>query len=133
MLSYQNAPAAIDWLVAAFGFTEHARMLGNDGLVSHAELRLGNAVIFLATPTPAYQSPRTHAQSCPAARAWQQSPWVIDGVLIFVSDIDAHFHRAQSAGAKLLSQLEDGYPGRRYRAEDCEGHRWMFMQHAAGV
>ena len=27
----------------------------------------------------------------------------------------------------ILSELEDGPPARRYRAEDLEGHRWMFM------
>jgi len=27
----------------------------------------------------------------------------------------------------MLFELEDGFPGRRYRVEDLEGHRWMFM------
>jgi uncharacterized glyoxalase superfamily protein PhnB len=53
---------------------------------------------------------------------------VIDGVHVYVDDIDAHFARAQAAGATVLSAIEDGPPGRRYRAEDLEGHRWMFMQ-----
>ena len=30
----------------------------------------------------------------------------------------------------LLSDLEDTPQGRLYRAEDLEGHRWMFMQMA---
>ena len=38
------------------------------------------------------------------------------------------FKRAKDAGANILSELEEGPPGRRYRAEDLEGHRWMFMQ-----
>jgi uncharacterized glyoxalase superfamily protein PhnB len=49
---------------------------------------------------------------------------------VYVDDIDAHFARAQAAGATMLSPIEDGFPGRRYRAEDLEGHRWMFMQRA---
>jgi uncharacterized glyoxalase superfamily protein PhnB len=128
MISYENAAAAIDWLVNAFGFEERNRMLAEDGRVTHAELRIGDGVIFLAAPTAAYQSPAHHAQTCEAARLWQQCPWVIDGVLIFVENIDEHFHRAKAAGAVMLSELEDGFPGRRYRALDCEGHRWMFMQ-----
>jgi uncharacterized glyoxalase superfamily protein PhnB len=36
--------------------------------------------------------------------------------------------RAEREGATILSDLEDGPPARRYRAEDLEGHRWMFMQ-----
>jgi uncharacterized glyoxalase superfamily protein PhnB len=42
--------------------------------------------------------------------------------------VDAHFRRAREAGATILSEIETGGPGKRYRAEDLEGHRWMFMQ-----
>lgn len=28
----------------------------------------------------------------------------------------------------VLSEPEAGPPARRYRAEDLEGHRWMFME-----
>ena len=34
---------------------------------------------------------------------------------------------AKAAGAVILSEPEDGPPARRYRVEDLEGHRWMFM------
>jgi uncharacterized glyoxalase superfamily protein PhnB len=49
-------------------------------------------------------------------------------VLVYVDDIDDHYKRAKDAGANILSGPEEGPPGRRYRAEDLEGHRWMFMQ-----
>ena len=55
-------------------------------------------------------------------------PWVIDGALVYVDNIDEHYERAKSAGAVILSEPEDGGPGRRYRAEDIEGHRWMFLE-----
>src|ERR1041385_4092848 len=48
-------------------------------------------------------------------------PWVIDGVLVFVEDIDAHFAQAQREGADILSDLEAGPPATRYRAEDWKG------------
>ena len=32
---------------------------------------------------------------------------------------------------RILSDIEDGPPGRRYRAEDPEGQRWFFIQRAA--
>jgi len=128
MIAYEDASKAIEWLARAFGFVEFARMTGDDGRVAHAELRLGEGVIFVASPSPAYQSPDHHAEQCSAARTWQASPWVIDGILVFVDDVDAHFRRAEGAGAVMLSALEDGFPARRYRVKDCEGHRWMFMQ-----
>ncbi len=57
-------------------------------------------------------------------------PYVVDGVFVEVDDIDAHYERARAAGATTLSEVE-GNPGigqRQYRAEDIEGHRWMFAQ-----
>jgi hypothetical protein len=30
--------------------------------------------------------------------------------------------------AHILSEVEDGENGKRYRVEDLEGHRWMFME-----
>jgi PhnB protein len=86
---------------------------------------------MLATPTPAYQGPRRHRESCDAARAWSAVPWIIDGLLVYVDDIERHLAIARAAGAVLLSDLDTDPPGWRYRAEDLEGHRWMFMQRTA--
>jgi uncharacterized glyoxalase superfamily protein PhnB len=127
MLAYEDGPAAIDWLCTAFGFTENFRMVGDDGRVGHAELQLGDAVISLATPSPDYQSPKHHAETCAAARKWQEVPWVINGLVVYVDDVDAHAGRARAAGARLLSEPEDSDHGDRlYRVEDLEGQRWMF-------
>jgi uncharacterized glyoxalase superfamily protein PhnB len=129
MLAYRDGIAAMDWLVRAFGFVERARWIGKDGLLSHGELVAGSdGVIMLATPTPDYQGPAQHRAHCAEAAAWSAVPFVIDGVLVEVEDLDAHFERAGAAGATILSAPEPGgEPGfRHYRAEDLEGHRWMF-------
>ncbi len=55
-------------------------------------------------------------------------PWIIDGVLVYVDELDSHFARAKAAGATILSEIESGPPCRRYRAEDLKGHRWYFFQ-----
>jgi uncharacterized glyoxalase superfamily protein PhnB len=128
MLDYEDGPAALDWLAKAFGFREVSRLIEDDGRLSHGEMMAGNGLIMLATATPAYESPKHHREHCERARAWSAVPWVIDGVLVYVDDVDAHFKCAKQAGATILGELEDGYPGRRYRAEDLEGHRWMFLQ-----
>jgi uncharacterized glyoxalase superfamily protein PhnB len=49
--------------------------------------------------------------------------------VVMLDDVDSDCDRARKAGAQILSEPEDGPPARRYRAEDIEGHRWMFMQH----
>ena len=128
MVAYENGAAAMDWLTRAFGFRERARMLGDDGKLSHGEMEAGEGVIMLATPSPHYHGPKRHREECEAARKWSEVPYIIDGVLVYVEDVDAHFERAREAGAIILSEIESGDPGKRYRAEDVEGHRWMFME-----
>jgi uncharacterized glyoxalase superfamily protein PhnB len=128
MLTYEDGSAAMDWLARAFGFVEVTRWLRPDGALDHGEMEAENGRIMLASPSPAYESPKRHREHCERARAWQDNPWVIDGVLVYVDDIDVHYARAVGAGATILSEIEDGFPGRRYRAEDLEGRRWMFMQ-----
>jgi PhnB protein len=131
MIAYEDGPAAMDWLARAFGFIEIVRMIGQDGRLSHGEMGTGEesaGLIMLATPTPDYQSPKHHRETCEAAANWSKVPYIIDGVLVYVEDVDAHFKRSREAGATILSEVETGGPGKRYRAEDLEGHRWMFMQ-----
>lgn len=128
MMAYENAAAAMDWLVRAFGFIERKRMTDKQGRVVHGELELSGNIVMVASPTPDYQGPKRHAENCEQARQWLKVPWVIDGVLVFVDDIDSHFRQSRSAGAMMLSEIESGGPGRLYRAADLEGHRWMFVQ-----
>jgi uncharacterized glyoxalase superfamily protein PhnB len=128
MVAYEDGVAAMDWLSLAFGFRERARMVGENGLLSHGEMEAGEGMIMLATPSPRYQGPKRHREECEAARRWSEVPFVIDGVLVYVDDVAAHFERARDAGATILSEVESGGPGKRYRAEDLEGHRWMFME-----
>lgn len=128
MIAYENGPAAMDWLARAFGFRERVRMLGEDGRLSHGEMDAGDGVIMLATPSPHYHGPKHHRDECEPARLWQEVPYIVDGVLVYVSDIDQHFERARTAGATILSPLELSGEGKRYRVEDLEGHRWMFLQ-----
>jgi PhnB protein len=104
------------------------RLLTKDGRLSQGEMEFGGGAIMLATPSPDYQSPRHHRESCEAAAKWSKVPYIIDGVLVYVEDVDAHFLRAKAEGATILSDVETTENGRRYRAEDLEGHRWMFVQ-----
>jgi PhnB protein len=128
MLAYESGVAAMAWLTRAFGFVEKRRFVDPSGRLAHGELDTGDGLVMIATPTPDYESPRHHREHCEPARRWSAAPWVIDGVHVYVDDIDAHFERAREAGATILSPIEDGPPGKRYRVEDLEGHRWMFMQ-----
>jgi uncharacterized glyoxalase superfamily protein PhnB len=132
MLSYADGPAAMDWLAQAFGFEERERWLDDNGVLGHGEMSTGRGLIMLATPTPDYEGPLGHRAHCDAAAAVAAAPWVMDGILVYVDDVPAHFEQAKRAGASLLSEVESGPGGSLlYRVEDVEGHRWMFMQRAA--
>jgi uncharacterized glyoxalase superfamily protein PhnB len=91
-------------------------------------MQVGDGLIMLATPSPHYHGPKRHREESEAARLWSEVPYVIDGVVVNVDDVHAHFKQAQAAGATILSPVEETSSGKRYRAEDLEGHRWMFME-----
>jgi uncharacterized glyoxalase superfamily protein PhnB len=128
MLAYEDGPAAMDWLIRTFGFRERARLIDKGGRLAHGELQAGDGIIMLATPSPDYEAPSHHRASCAAANRWLQVPYIVDGALVYVDDVEAHYQRAEANGATILSGVEAGEHGKRYRAEDPEGHRWMFMQ-----
>lgn len=130
MIAYEDTAVALDWLTKAFGFSERGeRYVMEDGTIGHAELDVGEGqVLMLATPSGDYQSPKRHRESCEAAARWLDNPWVVDGLLVTVDDLDAHHARAVAAGANVIRPLEEGPDGRLYTAEDLEGHRWMFQQ-----
>lgn len=126
-LTYEDGVAALDWLAKVFGFTETARVMSATGRLSHGEMSIGDGLIMLASPSADYEGPKRHRGNCESAAAWCALPWIIDGVLVYVEDVDEHCAWAKAAGAVILSEPEVRPPARRYRVEDLEGHRWMFM------
>ena len=128
MIAYQDGVTAMEWLADAFGFRERARMTAPDGRLSHGEMEAGDGLLMLATPTPEYRGPKSHRETCEQARRWSEVPYIIDGVLVYVDDVGSHYEQARRGGATILSELEVSDNGKRYRAEDLEGHRWMFLE-----
>src|SRR2546428_12731865 len=128
MPTYEDVGAASDWLCRAFGFRESERFTDPDGIVTTTILEVpGGGVVMPGRTGPDYQSPRRHREGCAAARRWHEVPYIVDGVLVTVDDVDRHCAHAQKAGAAVLSEPEDTPHGRQYRVEDLEGHRWMFI------
>jgi PhnB protein len=134
MISYEDVAACATWLVDAFGFAEAGRWTDENGHVTHVNLVTGDGVVMVGNPSADYQSPRRHAQTCTTARQWRRTPFVIDGVLVYVSGLRAHYDRAVARGARVLSEIEDNdaVGQRQYRVEDLEGHRWMFAEPIGG-
>lgn len=115
-LRYQDAPAAIDWLVAAFGM-EKQLVLSPDGTIAHAQLKFGEDMVMLG-------SSRDDALKLKSPR---ELGGVSQSIYAFVPDIDAHHLRATAAGAEIVIDLRDTeYGSREYSARDLEGHLWHF-------
>ena len=130
MLAYADGAAAMDWLADVFGFRERLRMMEGNRL-SQGEMETDFGRVLLASGPDSYEGPRRHSEHCDSARNWLSVPWVVDGVLVYVEDLEAHYDRARRRGAQVVTAPESDWPGLRYRAEDLEGHRWMFMQRPA--
>ena len=129
MLTYEDVGAAADWLCSAFGFRESGeRYTDDEGRITHAELAFGDGEVMLGFASPHYRSPRRHAAECEHAARWLDNPYVVDGVLVHVDELDVHLERARAAGADILRGPDDQPFGRLYAAADVEGHRWMFVQ-----
>jgi uncharacterized glyoxalase superfamily protein PhnB len=120
-LVYGNIADALRWLHKAFGFVEDFRYGEPGGPVQGAQMHLGNAWIMLGSTRPGRASPA-------------QAGLRTQSLTVFVDDVDAHFERAKSAGAKIVEELhETPYGERQYGAEDLEGHHWLFSKHVRDV
>ncbi|MDQ6844791.1 MAG: VOC family protein [Bacteroidota bacterium] len=129
MLSYENGIEALEWLKSAFGFEENIEMrMIEDGRLTHAELKINDNIIMIATPTPDYESINKQRKNYKQMDKWLSVPWVVNGLLVYVKDVEPHFKKAKENGAEILSEIGEGFPGKRYRCADVEGHRWMFME-----
>jgi uncharacterized glyoxalase superfamily protein PhnB len=109
-LSYDDAAAAIDFLVEAFDAERHAVYTNDDGSILHAELRFGTGLVMLGSASS--ESPATGEGG---------------GIYIVVDDPDAHCARARAAGAEITRDLHDEpYGSREYSAKDPGGKSWHF-------
>ena len=120
-LGYKNADAAVDWLVRAFGFKEHAVYRDEAGKVVHAELSFGNGMIMIGPDGGGEFGKMVMTMPQRAGGRCTQTIYVI------VDDVDAHFARASAAGAEtLIAPRGEDYGGRSYSVRDPEGHAWSF-------
>jgi uncharacterized glyoxalase superfamily protein PhnB len=120
-LSYRDAPAALDWL-AACGFDTVRRIDGDGGRVVHAEVRLGDAVVIVASNDLDYD----HAVLVDQPTG--------HGFYPMVGDVDDVFARAVAAGATPVIEPEDTeWTTRRARVLDPEGVEWSFGSYEPGV
>ena len=110
---------AITFYEKAFGATTLMRMAMN-GKIGHAELKIGDSIIFLSDEFP----------ERPGCRSPRTLKGTTAGQYLYVPDVDAAFERAVNAGAKVLMPLADMFWGDRYgQVQDPFGHIWGLSTH----
>ena len=116
VLVYEDIEGAHDFLIDAFGFTSGGLHRDDTGAVVHAEVRNGDAPIWLHRVTA------EHEMASPRGAAVAHG-----GLEVIVADVDEHFARAKAAGARIDREPSDqDYGLREYGARDPEDHRWWF-------
>jgi uncharacterized glyoxalase superfamily protein PhnB len=118
-LRYRDAPAAIDWLCAAFGFARHLVVPDEQGGIAHAQLTLGNNMLMLGS---AGESEYGRLMRQP-----DQAGGCTQSLYVQVEDADALYAKAKAAGASIAIEIKDeDYGGRGFSCHDPEGHLWSF-------
>jgi uncharacterized glyoxalase superfamily protein PhnB len=115
-LSYQDAPAAIRFLVEAFGFKEHLVVPGEaEGEVVHCEMVWpeGGGVMLGSTVRSVGEVEATRAGA---------------GSIYVVTDRPDEIHaQCMTRGAAEIRGLRDeDYGSRGFTVADPEGNRWSF-------
>ena len=110
-----GAARFIDFLREAFGAEELRRFGKPDGVIGHAEVRIGDSVIMLADACPEFSATRA-------------------GVLLYLPDADAVYQRALRAGAESLREPADQFYGdRSATVRDAWGNWWNIATHIEDV
>ncbi len=120
-LVVDDAAAAIDFYVRAFGATELGRVPGPDGRLVHAALTINGSTVMLNDDFPEYNDGKA------------QNPNALGGspvtIHLTVTDVEAKFAKAVEAGAQVVMPLEDQFWGDRYgMVRDPFGHQWSLGQ-----
>jgi len=121
-LTCKNATQAIELYKKAFGAVERSRMAGPGGMIMHAELQIGDSMLFLADPYPGMSA------------APEQASLPSQSIYLYVQDVDATHKQAVAAGCKEAMPVADMFWGDRFgKVIDPFGHHWNLATHKEDV
>lgn len=122
-LRYSDAPAAIDFLCRAFGFTEQAIYPDPEDarIVAHAQLVRDGQMVMLSSASLTLFAKAAPMRTVAEAGGSTQSLYVV------LDRVDDHAAVARENGADIFMEPEDqAHGGRSYSARDLEGNCWTF-------
>jgi len=110
-----RSEAVIRFLEQAFGGQEIAKYASPDGVVHHAQVRVGDSVVEMGDANGPYQPMESM-------------------FYLYVPDTDAVYRRALAAGAKMLQEPKDQpYGDRNAAVTDAFGNTWYIATHVRDV
>lgn len=111
----RGAARLIDFLKQAFDAEEVYRSASEDGVVNHAEIRIGNSMLMVSEARGQYEP-------MPAM------------LYIYVEDTDAVYKRAMEAGGVSLREpVDEFYGDRSAGVRDEFGNQWWIGTHQEDV
>lgn len=118
-----DAAKAIDFYTKVFGAEERMRMPSPDGKIIHAEIKIGDSIIFLSEEIPNM-----------GGKSPQSLGAYTGGVYLYVPNVDEIHQRAVAAGAKSSGPVSDMFWGDRVgHFVDPFGHAWSVSTHVADL
>jgi PhnB protein len=121
-LTCKDAARAIGFYKSVFGATEIMRMPGPGGIIMHAELRIGDSVVFINDEIPGVAAAPSGASINPVY------------LFLYTEDVDSVCNRAVAAGSKVTMPVANMFWGDRYgKFNDPFGHSWGVATHVEDV
>ena len=120
-LVVDDANAAIDFYVKAFGAVEVGRIPGPDGRLIHGAVQIDGSTVMLADDFPEMSGGKSTTP-----KALGGTPVTVH---LTVTDVETRFQQAVDAGATVVMPLADQFWGDRYgMVRDPFGHQWSLGQ-----
>lgn len=125
-LVVKDAKRALEYYRKAFGAETKMSMPSPDGRVMHAEMRIGDSMVFVSDEFP---------DMAPQIRAPESTGGMVTGsIFLYVPDVDAVVKRAVGAGARVTMPVADMFWGDRFgKVADPFGHHWGIATHKEDV
>lgn len=120
LMRYRDLAEAMGWLEQALGFEKQIAVSDSDGDVIYGQMTYRGSLIMMGAVRDT-DLDKLMRQPDEVGDVETQSCYLV------VEDADAHYARAQEAGAEIVLELKsDGLGRRGYSCRDPQGHIWNF-------
>ncbi len=115
VLTVHGADRLIEFLKQAFGAVELERFQGPNGIIMHAEVKIGDSIIMLGEANERFQARPAN-------------------LYVYVEDTDAIYRRALQSGANsVMEPANQFYGDRNAGVSDPTGNFWWIGTHIEDV